>query len=147
MSISQNPAAVTVEVFWRPGCPYCASLRRDLARRGIDATWRNIWQDEQARSRVRKANGGNETVPTVRVGPEFLTNPSGARVAQLTGRSSDTPMPAASARMSRRRLLSWLPTLALIVASELLARSGYGISWGVDALAVAAWWFTRPLRR
>ena len=148
MSLSEHPAAVTVEVFWRPGCPYCASLRADLARRGIDATWRNIWQDDQARAQVRAANGGNETVPTVRVGTEVLTNPSGVRVAQLAGRSGDGPVPARTGRLPGRRLLSWTPTLALIVASELLARSGHGgISWAVDALAVAAWWITRPLRR
>jgi mycoredoxin len=148
VSVSENPAAVTVEVFWRPGCPYCSSLRKDLARRGIDATWRNIWQDDQARSQVRAANQGNETVPTVRIGTEILTNPSGARIAQLTGRSADTPTRTGSGRMSGRWLLSWLPILALIVLSELLARSGHGgVSWVVDALAVAAWWFTRPLRR
>ena len=148
MSAVEDPAPVAVEVFWRPGCPHCSSLRRDLARRGIDATWRNIWQDDQARAQVRAANGGNETVPTVRVGTEILTNPSGARIAQLTGRSADTPTRTGAGRMSGRWLLSWLPVLALIVVSELLARSGRGdVSWGVDAVAVAAWWFTRPLRR
>ncbi|MGI8523371.1 MAG: glutaredoxin domain-containing protein, partial [Nocardioides sp.] len=41
-----------VEVFWRPGCPYCSMLRRGLARRGVAATWRDIWDDEDARGFV-----------------------------------------------------------------------------------------------
>lgn len=148
MSPPQNPAAVTIEVFWRPGCPYCASLRRGLARRGIDATWRNIWEDDQARAQVRAANGGNETVPTVRVGTKVLSNPSSASVAQLAGHPRNEQAKAQTSRLPGRKLLSWTPTIALIVVSVLLARSGHdGISWGVDLLAVAAWWFTRSLRR
>lgn len=73
----------TPEVFWRPGCPFCRELRRDLGRRGIEARWLNIWSDGEARGFVREVNGGNETVPTVRVGAVVLTNPSGAEVAAL----------------------------------------------------------------
>lgn len=43
--------------------------------------WHNIWEDDDARATVRGLNGGNETVPTVRVGSVHLTNPSGAEVA------------------------------------------------------------------
>lgn len=145
---SENSAAITIEVFWRPGCPYCASLRRGLAQRGIDATWRNIWEDEQARAQVRGANGGNETVPTVRVGTKVLSNPSSAHVAQLAGHSCNEQGKAETNRGFGRRLLSWAPTVALIFVSVSLARDGLnGISWGADLLAIAAWWFTRPLRR
>lgn len=87
---------VPVEVFWRPGCPYCARLRRDLRRRGIEATWRNIWDDPAAATVVRAANGGNETVPTVRAGDQLLTNPTGQQVAAaLTNAGSGTPSPTA----------------------------------------------------
>lgn len=72
-----------VEVFWRPGCPFCMALRADLAARRVKAEWRNIWEDEEAAALVRSANRGNETVPTVRVGTAFLTNPSGREVARL----------------------------------------------------------------
>lgn len=138
---------IDVEVFWRPGCPYCSSLRSDLSRRGVAATWRNIWEDEGARAQVRAANSGNETVPTVRVGAQVLTNPSGARVAKLAGLGDGAPG-ARAGGPSIRWLLSWLPVAALVVAGVVLARSGHGgLSWAVDALAVAAWWFTRPLRR
>lgn len=79
-STPTEPFVDTVEVFWRPGCPFCMVLRTDLTRRGIDALWRNIWEDDDARATVRGINGGNETVPTVRVGSVNLTNPSGAEV-------------------------------------------------------------------
>ncbi len=78
-----EPAAIVVQVYWRPGCPYCRRLRRALTRRGIEAQWHNIWDDDTARSFVRQANGGDETVPTVRVGQRVLTNPTGAQVAAL----------------------------------------------------------------
>ncbi len=91
MTDSQPKVPVTPEVFWRPGCPFCSGLRRDLRRRGIEAEWRNIWSDEQARAFVRSANGGDETVPTVRVGTVVLTNPSGAEVAALLPDGHRTP--------------------------------------------------------
>ena len=76
-------APVAVQVYWRPGCPYCRRLRRALRRYRIEAQWHNIWNDERARRFVREANGGAETVPTVRIGRTMLTNPSGAQVAAL----------------------------------------------------------------
>ncbi len=59
-----EPSVIVVQVYWRPGCPYCRRLRRALTRRGIDAQWHNIWADDAARSFVRQANRGDETVPT-----------------------------------------------------------------------------------
>lgn len=63
-------------MFWRPGCPFCVKLRATLAVRGVHAEWRNIWTDDEARAFVRAANQGNETVPTVTVAGQTLTNPS-----------------------------------------------------------------------
>lgn len=73
----------TVEVFWRPGCTFCLKLWIDLALRRVDATWRNIWTDEEARAIVREVNGGAETVPTVRIGGSTLVNPGGGTVKRL----------------------------------------------------------------
>lgn len=141
-------SAPVVEVLWRPGCPYCSALRRELDRRSVSASWRNIWQDNEARSLVRAANNGNETVPTVRIGERTLTNPSWRQLAPLLG---DQPRfdPAARRTSERmRRSLSWLPFLALVVLSFALDAVGHtGASWAVDPFAVAAWWLTRPLRR
>lgn len=64
-----------IEVLWRPGCPYCSRLRRDLARAGVVTVEHDIWADPGAAARVRAATGGNETVPTVVVGDRALVNP------------------------------------------------------------------------
>jgi len=61
-----SPAVI--QVSWRPGCPFCARLRGELARAGVATTERDIWSDPDAASRVRAAAGGHETVPTVVVG-------------------------------------------------------------------------------
>ncbi|WP_459643360.1 glutaredoxin domain-containing protein [Kineococcus sp. NUM-3379] len=80
---TQESTTPQVEVFWRPGCPFCTRLRVDLGLRRVRATWRNIWEDEEAREFVRSVNGGDETVPTVRVGSATLTNPGGREVVAL----------------------------------------------------------------
>ena len=85
-----------LEVFWRPGCPFCLRLRATLAARGVRAEWRNIWEDPEALAIVRAANHGDETVPTVRLGGTTLTNPSWRRLRGLLG-------DAAPARRGRRR--------------------------------------------
>ena len=137
-------------MFWRPGWPCCSALRRDLARRGVPATWRSIWEDEEARAFVRSVNAGAETVPTVRVGARTLTNPRGAQVAALLNPAVDGDdldrLPRR--RGWRARLVSWAPTLALVAASEAVSAGGHAdLSWAFDGLALAAWWRTRPLRR
>jgi mycoredoxin len=72
-----------VTFYWRPGCPFCVSLRRGLSRRGIPFEAVNIWADPDAAARVRAAAGGNETVPTVVIGEHALVNPSVAQVESL----------------------------------------------------------------
>ena len=34
-----------VEVYWRPGCPYCWMLLRPLRRSGLQLREINIWED------------------------------------------------------------------------------------------------------
>ena len=65
----------TIELYTRPGCPFCFTLRRRLRKHQIGFREINIWNDAQARDRVRAAANGNETVPTVHVGDRWLTNP------------------------------------------------------------------------
>lgn len=69
-----------VEVAWRPGCPFCMRLRSALRLRGVTATELNIWTDPTSASRVRRATGGDETVPTVFIGSKALVNPSARQV-------------------------------------------------------------------
>lgn len=101
-ALEAKPAPVDVEVFWRPGCPFCAALRADLVGRGIDGVWRDIWVEPDAAAVVRSVNGGNETVPTVRVGDSFLTNPTGAEVSRaLLGRPGTVAYRRRAGRLKR----------------------------------------------
>jgi len=76
-------SADELEFFWRPGCPFCMMLERDLDRAGIAVTRRNIWDEPDAAAIVRSVADGNETVPTIRIGDRSLVNPPIAEVAQL----------------------------------------------------------------
>lgn len=141
---------MVAEVYWRPGCPYCSALRRDLSRRGVPSRWHDIWQDTDARDVVRSANHGHETVPTVRVGEVTLTNPRGAQVAALVGSGGDSSALDQEARNRRGWLwmVSWLPTVVLVVASLVADLTGHtGLSWLLDIPAIASWWLMRLMRR
>jgi mycoredoxin len=68
--------ATTVTMYWRPGCGFCAALKRNLDAKGITYEMRNIWDDPEAAAFVRSVARGNETVPTVVVGETSMVNPS-----------------------------------------------------------------------
>ncbi len=94
-----------VTFYWRPGCPFCVSLRRGLSRRGIPFEAVNIWENPDAAARVRAAAGGNETVPTVVIGDEALVNPSVAQVESLIRHAAPelaAQLPAAAKRWWQR---------------------------------------------
>ncbi|MEM7095685.1 MAG: glutaredoxin domain-containing protein [Actinomycetota bacterium] len=65
-----------IELFLRPGCPWCERLTAGVHRAGIPANRRNIWDDPADAAIVRSIANGNETVPTVVVGAVGLVNPS-----------------------------------------------------------------------
>ena len=72
-------------MYTTPWCGFCRTLKRQLARDGIEMAEIDIERDEAAAEFVMSVNGGNQTVPTV-VFPDgtALTNPSAAQVkAQL----------------------------------------------------------------
>ncbi len=71
-----EPAITAVQFYWRPGCPFCVTLRNRLRKRGIPFEPVNIWEDPDAAARVRATADGNETVPTVFVGRRGMVNPS-----------------------------------------------------------------------
>ena len=71
-----RPTSPEITVFWRPGCPFCGSLFRQLEREGVEHRRVNIWEDPDAAATVRSIARGNETVPTVLVGTVGLVNPS-----------------------------------------------------------------------
>jgi mycoredoxin len=65
-----------------PWCGYCRRLKSQLDRAGIPFTEIDITDDPEATKFVEGVNGGNQTVPTVRL-PDgrALTNPT---LPQLT---------------------------------------------------------------
>jgi glutaredoxin len=64
-----------IVVYWRPGCLFCSSLLRQLDGRGVPHCRVDIRQDPDGAARVRSVANGNETVPTVGIGPVMLVNP------------------------------------------------------------------------
>ena len=58
------PDATLLE-FGATWCGYCQRLKKQLEREGIAYTEINIEQDPASAAFVEKANGGNQTVPTV----------------------------------------------------------------------------------
>lgn len=66
----------TLTVYSRPMCGYCSMLRRELDDRGIAYADVDIWVHRDQAEVVRRANGGDELVPTVRIGETFMANPS-----------------------------------------------------------------------
>jgi mycoredoxin len=74
-----------ITMYSTPWCGYCHRLKTQLDREGIEYTVVDIEADEAAAEYVMNANGGNQTVPTVRF-PDgsTLTNPTIVQVkAQL----------------------------------------------------------------
>jgi glutaredoxin len=83
-----------VVFFWRPGCGFCASLRHHLHREGLPLLEVDIWQDDRAAAAVRAITGGNETVPTVVVGPVQMVNPSPQQVLDAVTEHAPHLLPA-----------------------------------------------------
>lgn len=75
-----------VVIYWRPGCGFSARLDAVLRDVGDQATWHNIWEDDEAAEFVRSVNDGNETVPTVVIDGEPVTNPDPELVRQRLAR-------------------------------------------------------------
>ncbi len=69
-------------IYWRPSCSFCLRMRFSLGRLGRRAHWVNIRHDAVAAAFVRSVNGGNETVPTVVLHGEPVTNPDPLLVRQ-----------------------------------------------------------------
>ncbi len=91
---SAEPSGVVV--YWRPRCPFCFALLRRLERRGIAHRRVNIWQDRDAAAVVRALAGGNETVPTVVIGPVSLVNPSVRAVIEAAATYAPHALPPAT---------------------------------------------------
>lgn len=69
-------SSAEIVVFWRPACGFCSRLRHRLDGAGVPHRLVNIWEEPEGAAVVRSVTGGNETVPTVVIGPVGLVNPS-----------------------------------------------------------------------
>ncbi|MFH9071364.1 mycoredoxin [Streptomyces alboflavus] len=110
MPHTDHPSHVKIQVYWRPGCPFCTRLRRGLRRTGLQYEAIDIWQDATAAAYVRSVNRGDETVPTVAVAGHALTNPSVRQVLDLVRHHAPQLLPAPDAQPARRRLWPWRRT-------------------------------------
>lgn len=78
-----------ITVYWRPGCPFCGSLFRQLERESVPHRRVNIWDDPAAAAIVRAVANGHETVPTVvigGVGGVGLVNPRVSEIMAVAAR-------------------------------------------------------------
>ncbi|MBU7599265.1 NrdH-redoxin [Streptomyces sp. XM4193] len=79
--------SASVTMYSTTWCGYCRRLKGQMDREGIAYSEVNIEHDPASADFVEKANGGNQTVPTLLVvspsGTEtVMTNPSLAQVKQ-----------------------------------------------------------------
>lgn len=149
-----DTAGSEVLLYWRPGCPFCSSLKHRLAQLGVRATEVNIWADREAAAAVRAVAGGNETVPTVVIGATAMVNPTGPQVLEVVRRLAPSAVDPSGPGRSRRDwaavpvLAAWLVVIASVAASFALDAYGHSsISWGLDVVAAAAYVAVRMLRR
>lgn len=130
----------TVRVYWRPGCLFCARLRRGLRVAGMKATEINIWESPSAAAIVRQVTGGDETVPTVIVGDRALVNPSVAAVFAAAGLAPGPEAPRQSwlAQTCRRPgALLLIAVLAVSVPLEAVGDHGWSLAFGAMGVALS----------
>jgi len=81
METDSPDTADHIDLYWRPGCGFCSSLRGQLDRLGIERVEHNIWDEPANAEVVRQYANGNETVPTVVIGGVGMVNPSARDLA------------------------------------------------------------------
>ena len=98
----QSPSHV--DVYWRPGCAFCSSLKRQLDKLGLERVEHNIWDDDEAAATVRHFADGHETVPTVVIGDVGLVNPRAKDVLAVLGAEAPHLLPAEAPRPDQGRV-------------------------------------------
>ena len=82
-----------ITVYWRPGCGFCSGLFNQLDRLSIPYSKVDIWSDPAGAAFVRAVARGNETVPTVSVGPVSMVNPSAREVLDAAAKHAPSAVP------------------------------------------------------
>jgi glutaredoxin len=113
-----------VVLCWRPGCPFCAGLKRRLRQLGVRTTEVNIWSDPDAAAAVRAVAGGNETVPAVFIGETSMVNPTASQVLEAARRLAPAAVdPDADHPRPRDRppipvLAAWLMVVGAVIDAQ-----------------------------
>jgi glutaredoxin len=89
-----NDNPIQIDLYWRPGCGFCAGLQRGLDKLGVERVEHNIWDDPADAAIVRKYANGNETVPTVVVDGVGLVNPTPDELLALLAERAPHLLPA-----------------------------------------------------
>lgn len=97
-----------IVVFWRPACGFCSRLRRRLDGAGVAHRLVNIWEDPEGAATVRSVADGNETVPTVVIGPVGLVNPGLHEVLAAAGEYAPGAVPEGYEPPEPGRVNSWI---------------------------------------
>ncbi|KJF16041.1 glutaredoxin domain-containing protein [Acidithrix ferrooxidans] len=139
-------------LYWRQGCPFCSSLRRELALAGVSLSKEvNIRKDPLGAAFVRQAAGGNETVPTLVIDDVTLVNPSISQVVNAIGRAHPDFVPNKPLDPAPKFWLRGiqLGTVAvLIVVSFIIERQiNSTASYAVDIANIAIYQLFNWLRR
>jgi mycoredoxin len=61
---------IEVEIFVKPGCPYCGALKHRLEHDGTPFVENDVQNDPTALQRMLSLNGGRRNVPTIVRGAE-----------------------------------------------------------------------------
>jgi mycoredoxin len=97
-----------IVVFWRPGCGFCVALLRQLDRHEVPHRLVNIWEEPEGAAFVRTVANGNETVPTVAVGPVALVNPRVAEVLEVAHEHAPSAVPDGYEAPTPGRVGGWI---------------------------------------
>lgn len=106
MSNTKSSAGITV--YWRPGCGFCAGLFRQLDNYRVPYSKIDIWSEPSGAAFVRTVARGNETVPTVAVGPVAMVNPSVHEVLSAAAEHAPGAVPAGYEPPQQGRLGTWI---------------------------------------
>lgn len=75
-------------VYWRPGCPFCMNLQRQIDKHHLPHQKINIWDDPSGAAFVRGVADGNEVVPTISIGSTSMVNPSIKQILDAVNKES-----------------------------------------------------------
>ena len=140
-------------LYWRPGCPFCVQLRRDLRRAGILFREVNIWEDREGREAVRSVANGYETVPTVVVADKTFVNPAAGEIVDFVRTQAPQLLSCHGLNMKKAKrdqvlaAFQWMVVALLVVASFAAEGAGHvGTSWALDGVNLVIFWFIRGVR-